>query len=126
MQEDYTVEKEIDLVEQIGRLWLCRRFIVLVALLFLVVGCVVALLLPKEYRAWCEVVPQTSSSTQISNLSSLAALAGINLARIEEESVLSPYIFRALMCCAMVQSPQRSRSRVLRAKSRARTGRPLE
>lgn len=93
MQEDYTVEKEIDLVEQIGRLWLCRRFIVLVALLFLVVGCVVALLLPKEYRAWCEVVPQTTSSTQISNLSSLAALAGINLARIEEESVLSPYIY---------------------------------
>ena len=47
MQEDYTVEKEIDLVEQVGRLWLCRRFIVLVALLFLVVGCVVALLLPR-------------------------------------------------------------------------------
>ena len=97
MQEDYTVEKEIDLVEQIGRLWLCRRFIVLVALLFLVVGCVVALLLPKEYRAWCEVVPQTSSSTQISNLSSLAALAGINLARIEEE-YSRPYWDCSIFC----------------------------
>ena len=93
MQGDYLVEKEVDLVEQIQRLWLCRRLIVSVALLCLIVGCVVACLLPKQYRAWCEVVPQTTSSSRISNLSSLAALAGINLARVEEESVLSPYIY---------------------------------
>lgn len=86
-------DEEIDVVEQLRRLWLCRRLIIGVTLLSMAIGCVVAFALPKEYEAACEVVPQATPSTSLRRMSSLAALAGIDLRDMHEESMLSPYLY---------------------------------
>lgn len=86
-------DEEIDLVEQIRRLWLCRRLIIGVTALFVIIGCVVAFVLPKEYEASCEVVPQATPSPSLMRMSPLAALAGIDLRNMYEESMLSPYLY---------------------------------
>lgn len=86
-------EAEIDLVCQLRRLWLCRRLIVCVTIVFMVIGCVVAFVLHKEYEASCEFVPQATPSTTLTRMSSLAALAGINLKDVSEENMLSPYLY---------------------------------
>ncbi|MBQ2429682.1 MAG: lipopolysaccharide biosynthesis protein, partial [Alistipes sp.] len=82
MQNQYTnihEEQEIDLVELIQRMWLNRWLIVKVTVAFMVLGLLVALFSAKVYTASCEVVPQSSKSGASSGMSSLAALAGINL-----------------------------------------------
>ncbi len=98
--EQQSVEREVDLMEQLQIVWQCRRLVICVAAIFFVVGCLVAFLLPKEYRAECEVVPQTASSSNSSRISSLAALAGINLSQMNEESPLSPYIYENIFVSA--------------------------
>lgn len=96
----HDVDNEIDLVEQMRIVWQCRKMVLYVTLIFFIVGCLVAILLPKEYKAWCEVVPQTTSTATSSRISSLAALAGINLLNTEENSALSPYIYENIFSSA--------------------------
>ena len=98
--ERQSIDNEIDLVEQMRLVWQCRKMVLYVTLVFFAIGCLLAVLLPKEYKAWCEVVPQTSSATTSSRISSLAALAGISLAHAEEENTLSPYIYENIFSSA--------------------------
>ena len=100
MQNQYTnlpEEQEIDLVELIQRMWVNRWLIVKVTAVFMVLGVLVALFSPKVFTASCDVVPQTSKSGASSSMSSLAALAGINLNAVQSAESLSPEVYENIM-----------------------------
>ena len=88
---------EIDLVELMQRMWVNRWFVVKTAALFAVLGLLVALFSERVYRASCEVVPQTSASLSSSGVSSLAALAGINLGQAQSAETLSPSVYANIL-----------------------------
>lgn len=100
MQNQYTnlpEEQEIDLVELIQRMWINRWLIVKITAVFMVLGLFVALFSPKVFTASCDVVPQTSKSGASSSMSSLAALAGINLNAVQSAESLSPEVYENIM-----------------------------
>ena len=100
MQNQYNnipEEQEIDLVELIQRMWVNRWLIVKVTAVFMVLGVLVALFSPKVFTASCDVVPQTSKSGASSSMSSLAALAGINLNAAQSAESLSPNVYENIM-----------------------------
>ena len=100
MQNQYTnlpEEQEIDLVELIQRMWVNRWLIVKITAVFMVLGVLVALFSPKVFTASCDVVPQTSKSGPSSSMSSLAALAGINLNAVQSAESLSPEVYENIM-----------------------------
>lgn len=90
-------EQEIDLVELIKRMWVNRKLILKVTGVCFALGLLIALFSPKAYTAGCDVVPQTSSSTSTSRMSSLAALTGINLNQMDEVKALSPYVYENIL-----------------------------
>ena len=90
-------EQEIDLVELIKRMWVNRKLILKVTGVCFALGLLIALFSPKAYTAGCDVVPQTSSSTSTSRMSSLAALAGINLSQMDDVKALSPYVYENIL-----------------------------
>lgn len=100
MQNQYTnfpEEQEIDLIELIQRMWLNRWLIIKVTAAFMVVGVLVALFSAKVYTASCDVVPQSSKSGASSSMSSLAALAGINLNQMQNAETLSPNVYENIL-----------------------------
>ena len=97
-QNNYPVdEQEIDLVELIQKMWLNRGLILKLTAVFMVVGVFVALLSPKVYTASCDIVPQTSDGSGSSRMSSLAALAGINLNQSMDVKALSPMVYENIL-----------------------------
>ena len=90
-------EQEIDLIELIKRMWVNRKLILKVTGVCFVLGLLIALFSSKAYTAGCDFVPQTSSSTSTSRMSSLAALAGINLNQMDEVKALSPYVYANIL-----------------------------
>lgn len=91
-------EQEIDIVELIQKMWLNRMLIIKITIAFMVLGLVVALVSPKVFTASCDVVPQTSSqSSTKSQMSSLAKLAGIDLAQDQDGKTLSPYVYENIL-----------------------------
>ena len=90
-------EQEIDLIELIKRMWVNRKLILKVTGVCFVFGLLIALFSSKAYTAGCDFVPQTSSSTSTSRMSSLAALAGINLNQMDDVKALSPYVYENIL-----------------------------
>ena len=90
-------EQEIDLVELIQRMWINKGFIIKVASVFVVLGLMVAIFSSKIYTASCDVVPQTSKKSATSSMSSLAALAGIDLDQSQDVRALSPYVYENIL-----------------------------
>ena len=94
---DVSQEQEIDLVELIKRMWENRKLIFKVTVVCFVLGLLIALFSSKEYTAGCDFVPQTSNSGSSSRMSSLAALAGINMNQMEDVKALSPYVYENIL-----------------------------
>lgn len=74
------IEDEIDLIALAKTAWDGRKIIIKIILIFMMLGIFFALFSPKAYEAKMLMITQSTSSEQNnSGLSSLAALAGINL-----------------------------------------------
>lgn len=85
---------EIDLIALARTLWDGRRTVIKFTLGGLVLGLIFALLSPKEYTASTVMVPQTSNpASKLGGLSSLAAMAGVNLSDMGSSETLSPMIY---------------------------------
>ena len=95
-QEVYTEEQEIDIMAIIARLWEKKKFIIKVTAIFAVIGLFVAIFSPKVYTSSCTFVPQTAKRTS-SSISSLAALAGINMGNMSSGETLSPLIYPQIL-----------------------------
>lgn len=97
-QNNFPVEEqEIDIMELIRKMWLNKALILKFTAVFMVVGVFVALFSPKVYTASCDVVPQTSDGSGSSKMSSLAALAGINLNQSMDVKALSPLVYENIL-----------------------------
>lgn len=90
-------DDQADLVELIQRLWINLGLIIKITCVFVVLGLLVALFSSKVYTSACDVVPQTSDSSAASRMSSLAALAGINLSQMQDVKSLSPFVYKNIM-----------------------------
>ncbi len=91
-------ESSIDYKALALRLWAKRKYIIKVGTAFVVLGFLAALLQTPEYEASCTFVPLSSSSKVSSgSLSSLAALAGINLGDMSSGESLSPLVYPQLL-----------------------------
>lgn len=90
-------EQEIDFKAIALRFWAKRKFIIRIFIIFCVLGLIAALLQQPKYTATCTFVPQTSSKTSGGSLSSLAAIAGINLGDMTGAQDLSPTIYPQLL-----------------------------
>lgn len=89
-------EQEIDLVELIQKMWINRWLIIKVTGVFVVLGVLVALFSAKVFTASCDIVPDTGKSGN-SKMSSLAALAGVNLGEGADVTALSPLVYQNIM-----------------------------
>jgi capsular polysaccharide biosynthesis protein len=74
-----TDEQEIDLLELAQKLWKERKLIIKVCCAAAVVGLVVAFSIPKEFTTTVTLAPELSGKSSSGGLSSLAALAGVNM-----------------------------------------------
>lgn len=96
-QNNQIVEKEIDLLALINKLWLAKMFILKVLGVGFVVGLIVAFSIPKEYTTTVILTPESKSTTS-GNMGSLAALAGINLnSAIGEDALASPELYPSVI-----------------------------
>lgn len=72
-------EQEIDLLELALKVWAERKFILKACGYAVIVGLVIAFSIPKEYTATATIAPEISDGKSGGGLSSLAAMAGINM-----------------------------------------------
>lgn len=90
-------EQEIDLVALVKKMWLNKGLIIKLTAVFMVLGLLVALFSSKVYTTSCDIVPQTSKGAKGGGMSSLAALAGINLNDGQSGAELSPLVYQNIM-----------------------------
>ncbi len=93
----YEEEQEIDILAIVKRLWSKRKFILIVTGCFMVLGLFVALFSPKEYTSSVTFVPQSAKKGASGGLSSLAAMAGINLGDMSSAESLSPNMYPQIL-----------------------------
>ena len=90
-------EQEIDLVALVKKMWLNKGLIIKLTVVFMVLGLLVALFSSKVYTTSCDIVPQTSKGAKGGGMSSLAALAGININDGQSGAELSPLVYQNIM-----------------------------
>lgn len=93
-----TGEKEIDVLAIVKRLWQKRKFILIFTGCFMLLGLFLAVFTPKEYTSTCVFVPQTGSKSGTTGLSSIAAMAGINIGDMTGVSeTITPNVYPDLL-----------------------------
>lgn len=93
----YEEEQEIDILAIIKRLWDKKKLILIITGCFMVLGVFVALFSPKVYTSSVTFVPQTAKKGASGGLSSLAAMAGINLGDMSSAESLSPNMYPQIL-----------------------------
>lgn len=94
-------ENAIDFKALASRLWSKRKYVFCVGGAFVILGVLVACLQKPVYNSYCTFVPLSSSSKSSSaQLSSLAALAGINVSDISAGASLSPLVYPQILANA--------------------------
>lgn len=86
-------EQGIDFIAIIKRFWEKKWFIIVITACFMFLGTFVAIFSPKVYTSSCTFVPQASKKGGGGSLSSLAAMAGINLGDMTSSENLSPNLY---------------------------------
>ena len=82
---------EIDLKVLIDQLWQNRFYIIKTTAVFLIIGFVVAISVPREYTCTVKMMPESDKSVISGSVSSLAALAGINISNESGEGINQLY-----------------------------------
>lgn len=93
----YEEEQEIDILAIVKRLWDKKKLILIVTGCFMVLGVFVALFSPKVYTSSVTFVPQSAKKGGGGGLSSLAAMAGINLGDMSSAESLSPNMYPQIL-----------------------------
>jgi capsular polysaccharide biosynthesis protein len=90
-------EDEIDLIALAKTLWEGRKTVIKTTLIFMAIGLFVAIFSQKEYTASTTFIPQTTDSKIGGSLGGLAAMAGINLGGMSNESGISPSLYPQIL-----------------------------
>ena len=94
--EEYD-DDAIDFKALASQLWNRRKYILKVVGVCAALGFLFAIFQTPVYVARCSFVPQSSSSRGSSSLSSLAAIAGINMGDMTSSQTLSPLVYPQLL-----------------------------
>lgn len=89
-------EKEIDILALVNKLWQRKKFIFKVIGIGFILGLIIAFSIPEEYTATVIVTPDSQSSNA-GTMSSLAALAGVNLSKGAEDALASPNLYPSIL-----------------------------
>lgn len=87
---------EIDLASIILKIWRNRKFILKITAVFILFGLIVALISPVAYTTQTIMVPQNNEKQVGGGLSSLAAMAGINVGSIGGD-VIPPKLYPQIL-----------------------------
>ena len=86
-------EDTIDIIALLKQLWVARKTILKITMVFLFLGLFVAVFSKKEYTASTTFVPANQGEGTKGNLGSLASLAGINLGGATGGAEISPELY---------------------------------
>ena len=90
--QPYEEEEGLDIMGLVRQLWDGRKTVILCTLVFIVLGFVAALTMKRTYTVQSLMVPQMNSKSN-SSLSSLAALAGVDMGMDLSSKDLSPLVY---------------------------------
>ena len=90
--QPYEEEEGIDIMALVRQLWSGRKTVILCTIVFIALGFVAALTMKRTYTVNTVMVPQMSSKSN-SSLSSLAALAGVDMGMDLSSKDLSPLVY---------------------------------
>ena len=83
----------IDLVEVCKRIWANRKQFYIVWPITFVVACIIILPVPRTYVSQTVVSPESSNTSSLGSLASIASSFGINLGNIENHDALFPDLY---------------------------------
>ena len=90
--QPYEEEEGIDIMALVRQLWAGRKTVIICTCVFMVLGFVAALTMTRTYTVNSIMVPQMNSKSN-SQLSSLAALAGVDMGMDLSAKDLSPLVY---------------------------------
>lgn len=93
IQANQTPLDEIDLLELAVKVLVKWKFVLTVTACFMVLGLIMALTSIKEYTAQVVAAPESSKSSGIGGLSSLASMAGFNVGALGGEEAIYPLLY---------------------------------
>ena len=99
-QNKHPQEEEIDLLELALKVWAERRWILKCCGYAVIVGLVIAFSIPKEYTATATIAPELSDGKSGGGLSSLAAMAGINMNASSSADAIYPDLYPDIVSSA--------------------------
>ena len=86
------VDDGLDMMALVKQLWEGKKTVIIWTCVFMVLGLVSALTMKRTYQVTTMMVPQVASKSS-SSLSSLAALAGVDLTTTSQTADLSPIVY---------------------------------
>ncbi|MEY8720276.1 Wzz/FepE/Etk N-terminal domain-containing protein [Bacteroides stercorirosoris] len=86
-------EEEIDLLELALKVWAERKFIFKACGYAVFIGLIIAFSIPREYTASAMIAPEMSDNKGTGGLSSLAAMAGLNLNTTSSADAIYPDLY---------------------------------
>ena len=90
-------EDTIDIIALLQSIWKGKKMILKTVLVFMILGLFIAVFSQNEYTASTTIVPQSSSEKPGGSLGGLAALAGINLGSVGQQSSISPQLYPQIL-----------------------------
>ena len=87
--------QETDLIELTSKIWMNKKGVIIMTTISVIIGVIIALLLPNKYTSGTTFIPQMNSSgfEAPSRLSGLASLAGINLGNSSSFQEFPPNLY---------------------------------
>jgi LPS O-antigen subunit length determinant protein (WzzB/FepE family) len=90
-------EDSIDIIALLQSIWKGKKLILKTGLVFMILGLFIAVFSQNEYTASTTIVPQSSSEKPGGSIGGLAALAGINLGSVGQQSSISPTLYPQIL-----------------------------
>ena len=90
-------EDSIDIIALLQSIWTGKKLILKTVLVFMILGLFIAVFSQNEYTASITIVPQSSSEKPGGSIGGLAALAGINLGSVGQQSSISPTLYPQIL-----------------------------
>jgi len=90
-------EDTIDIIALLQSIWKGKKLILKTVLVFMILGLFIAVFSQNEYTASTTIVPQSSSEKPGGSIGGLAALAGINLGSVGQQSSISPTLYPQIL-----------------------------
>ena len=90
-------DDSIDIIALLQSIWTGKKLILKTVLVFMILGLFIAVLSQNEYTASTTIVPQSSSEKAGGSLGGIAALAGINLGSVGQQSSISPTLYPQIL-----------------------------